>query len=1012
MINNYVLRNFLFFFSIGILLPYLNAFSETYTVSSDEEFSELVLVAGDVVIWKDGTYSDQNIRFTGQVGTASNPILVKAETPGGVIFTGTSKVNFFGSYLIVDGFYWKGGEGASDHIEFRRSGSNSDFGTNCTMRNCAFDDLYTEAPDKSRWIVLHGESNVVENCSFINKKSAGACILVELYYSEGLNPNHTIRNNYFYNITPKDDFTTNSGDCEAIRIGVSSFQSVEANVVVEGNYFQEADGENEIITNKSAKNKFLRNTFRNCRGSLVLRHGAGALVEGNFFLGEGKEKSGGIRVSDRDHVIINNYMDGLNNSNDVWNNGITLVGGGASSGGSSSGYQNVDNVIIAHNTIYAADDPIFFNDRSSYDPVGIIAYNLIYSENGDIVSGDIDGTGSGMEYEGNIFGGSTIGITDDGITSANVEFSLDGTIYKPIANSVIEDAAGSTYQDIVNTDIDGYTRPNDNLDVGAHEVNGATGSKLYEPITDSQVGGEVGACFLNAEGIQLAACGAVGDYLIISNIGSLSADGETVTAAISSNLDWTIEEELDWVTITPLSGTGNGTVEITVSAHTATEERMGSIVLKGTDLEDKTIILTQDGYVAPIHVTGISVSPETSLLVVDGEILLNTTILPEDATNTTLTYSSSNTDVITVSEMGVAMAIAQGTAIITVTSEDGGFTATTEIEVIATSTGDNIALNKTIIATSDDADGENLAANLIDGDLDSRWSISGYPQSITIDLGSEFDLESSELICHKDRDYQFTLEVSSSEDGPFVQVVDQTENTQAGTEEVPIINQLEDVSARYVKITVTGAASYTGSWISLQELRIFGTEPGTEEEEESGEETTIISVTGVTLTPETSSFEEGSELQLTAEVLPLNADDKSISYSSSDPTIATVNASGLVTALSAGTVTITVTTADGSLTDKSELTVTNKLLTSNGLSLEDELNYVLYPNPVKDLFYIKGLVNSGQIEIFNSIGERVLNTNFTNQKTVSIDVKSLNSGIYFVRILDGKTFNVKKIILE
>ncbi|WP_170178563.1 chondroitinase-B domain-containing protein [Flammeovirga pectinis] len=880
-------------------------------MSSDEEFNDLVLQAGDVVIWTDGTYADQNLQFSGSIGTASNPILVKAETPGGVVFTGTSKVNFYGSYLILDGFYWKGGEGVSDHIEFRRNGSNTDFGTHCTIRNCAFDDLYTEAPNKSRWIVLHGENNVVENCSFINKKSAGACILVELSYAAGLNPSHVIRNNYFYNITPKDGFTTNSGDCEAIRIGVSSYQSVEANVLVEGNYFLEADGENEIITNKSAKNTFLHNTFRKCRGSLVLRHGAGAYIEGNFFLGEGKASSGGIRVSDSDHVIINNYMQGLSNSGDKWNNGITLVGGGESSGGSGNGYQNVDNIVIAHNTIYASDDPIFFNNRSSYDPVGVIAYNLIYSENGDIISGDIEGTGSGMQYEGNIFGGSAIGLANNGITSANVDFSADGTIFKPVSNSIFVDAAGSVYKDLVNIDIDGLTRPNNGLDVGAHEVDGGSGTKRYQPITNNQVGSEVGACFLDANGTLLASCGSVNDYIIVSNISSFSSEGETISASLTSNVAWTIEEDVNWISITPQSGAGNSTIEITANENSSTEERTGSIVVKGEGVDNQTIVLTQNGYVAPVSVTGVSVTPASSLLVLGGILQLNASILPTDASNTAVSFSSTNTQVITVNATGEVMATGEGVATITVTSDDGNFTDTAEIEVVAPSSDDNLALNKAISSTGT-VDGTNVASNLIDGDVASRWSVNGYPQSATIDLGSDFTIDRTELICYSDRDYQFTVEVANEEGGPYVQVVDKTDNTVPGAVDAPIIATFQSVSARYVRLTVTGAATYSGSWISINELRIFGEE----------DEVDVISVTGVSLTPQVSSLIEGDELQLTAEVLPLNADNTSITFNSSNSSIATVNSSGKVIALNAGSVTISVITEDGNFSASSEIEVT------------------------------------------------------------------------------------------
>ncbi|MFH6985892.1 chondroitinase-B domain-containing protein [Marinoscillum luteum] len=59
-----------------------------------------------------GTYSNEDIIFTDS-GTQSNSIILKAETPGGVILNGSSKLNIYGSYLIVEGFFWDGGEGES-----------------------------------------------------------------------------------------------------------------------------------------------------------------------------------------------------------------------------------------------------------------------------------------------------------------------------------------------------------------------------------------------------------------------------------------------------------------------------------------------------------------------------------------------------------------------------------------------------------------------------------------------------------------------------------------------------------------------------------------------------------------------------------------------------------------------------------------------------------------------------------------------------------------------------------
>ena len=71
-------------------------------------------------------------------------------------------------------------------------------------------------------------------------------------------------------------------------------------------------------------------------------------------------------------------------------------------------------------------------------------------------------------------------------------------------------------------------------------------------------------------------------------------------------------------------------------------------------------------------------------------------------------------------------------------------------------------------------------------------------------------------------------------------------------------------------------------------------------------------VTGVSLSPETLTLEAGDSTTLTATVQPDNADDKTVTWTTSDPSVATVDANGNVTAVGAGTATITATAADGS----------------------------------------------------------------------------------------------------
>ena len=88
------------------------------------------------------------------------------------------------------------------------------------------------------------------------------------------------------------------------------------------------------------------------------------------------------------------------------------------------------------------------------------------------------------------------------------------------------------------------------------------------------------------------------------------------------------------------------------------------------------------------------------------------------------------------------------------------------------------------------------------------------------------------------------------------------------------------------------------------------------------ENPTTVAVTGVTLNQNEAQMTVGGEtLTLTATVNPNNATDQSVSWSTSDANVATVE-NGVVTAVAAGNATITVTTTDGSFTATCAITVT------------------------------------------------------------------------------------------
>lgn len=88
-----------------------------------------------------------------------------------------------------------------------------------------------------------------------------------------------------------------------------------------------------------------------------------------------------------------------------------------------------------------------------------------------------------------------------------------------------------------------------------------------------------------------------------------------------------------------------------------------------------------DVIVRSTGVTGITLTPDTLTLKIGDSKDLSWTITPYTATNKKITFASSNTSVVTVSATGKLKAVGAGTAVITVTTVDGGFTDTCEVTV-------------------------------------------------------------------------------------------------------------------------------------------------------------------------------------------------------------------------------------------------------------------------------------------------------------------------------------------
>ena len=104
----------------------------------------------------------------------------------------------------------------------------------------------------------------------------------------------------------------------------------------------------------------------------------------------------------------------------------------------------------------------------------------------------------------------------------------------------------------------------------------------------------------------------------------------------------------------------------------------------------------------------------------------------------------------------------------------------------------------------------------------------------------------------------------------------------------------------------------------------------------SSKEKPYTSVTGLNLNMETAEVKEGNTVQLTATIIPDDATNKNVNWSSDDNKIAKVSKDGLVTGVSTGKTTITAVAADNAKVKKTcAVIVTDNHVDVTGIALDD-----------------------------------------------------------------------------
>ena len=141
-------------------------------------------------------------------------------------------------------------------------------------------------------------------------------------------------------------------------------------------------------------------------------------------------------------------------------------------------------------------------------------------------------------------------------------------------------------------------------------------------------------------------------------------------------------------TVTPTNATNKKVTWASENSNVATVDANGVVTAIAAGEADITVT-TEDGeftatctVTVKVHVASVTLDQTTLELSVDGDpVTLIATVNPENATNKNVSWESSDDDVATVDANGKVSAVAAGTATITVTTEDGGYTATCEVTV-------------------------------------------------------------------------------------------------------------------------------------------------------------------------------------------------------------------------------------------------------------------------------------------------------------------------------------------
>jgi poly(beta-D-mannuronate) lyase len=314
---------------------------------------------GSSIVLTDGRYD-----FGGELkitlkGVPAKPITIAAKHRGKATIVGNSRfVLVAAEHVAIEGLNFESTDGPA--IELRAS----------SYVRISRNTFHLRETRRGSWIFIDGikgdtvslsHHNRVDHNMFERKSLMGNFITIE--GTRGEHPHVSqydrIDHNLFADIGPRVENVL-----EAIRVGAAEYSLSSGFTVVEENLFEKCDGDPEYISIKSSDDTIRNNTFRECLGSLSLRHGNRNVVEGNYVLGNNRTGSfldstgktwklgtGGVRFYGTGMRIVNNYFEGLTGKQ--WDATFAITSGNAEYGDGQplTKHFRIRDAVIAFNTL-------------------------------------------------------------------------------------------------------------------------------------------------------------------------------------------------------------------------------------------------------------------------------------------------------------------------------------------------------------------------------------------------------------------------------------------------------------------------------------------------------------------------------------------------------------------------------------------------------------------------------------------------------------------------------------